>query len=480
MLLAFVIFSFAVLLVSFVESLVLYIWAFCLLVVGLFLLRCYFSYSWWNICIYLVLFLLPVVSVFVNYRTYEAYVGGDWPQITTWTILSTSRPSMYVYATTKWKALLVTDELLHPWDIIQAYWSQVQAHQPRFFLEWTSLHIFHETNKKNTQYTKRLYIKWYRHVFYAKNVIIEWKASLGYIDYIRYRLIEQVRDTYGISSASWLLAWMYIWDISTIRSWVYDTFIDSGLVHIVAVSGSNIYMLVCFLHLLLFFLPYYMRVWSIMVCICVYAFLCGADSSIMRALIMWLITFVSLVGWFPVRIWRVCLYAYVVLLTLQPFSLLYDLWFWLSFLALWWIVLLDKLIRKRMGNPHSLFNKLFFRYILPSVGATRWVLPLLLSTMWHMNVTSVLWNLFVLPFLPLIMVWWAIPLLPMSGIDWSVLSSWVIYSLDYIIFVARMWAKWNINLSIHKSFAYLIFLGIWCLVSYRMWTATHTSISDEI
>ena len=52
---------------------------------------------------------------------------------------------------------------------------------------------------------------------------------------------------------------MTIGDRSLINPERYDQFIDSGLVHLIAVSGGNIAIIVLFVGLLLFWVPFYIR-----------------------------------------------------------------------------------------------------------------------------------------------------------------------------------------------------------------------------
>jgi competence protein ComEC len=66
----------------------------------------------------------------------------------------------------------------------------------------------------------------------------------------------------------------------------YDMFIDSGLVHIIAVSGGNIVMIVIFLSAILFRVPFYLRTFIILCAIIAYGIICGLESSVLRAVIM--------------------------------------------------------------------------------------------------------------------------------------------------------------------------------------------------
>jgi len=83
-----------------------------------------------------------------------------------------------------------------------------------------------------------------------------------------------------------LIAGMLLGDRSLLPAEDYQLFIDSGIVHIIAVSGAHMMTLVLFLQLLLFFLPFYVRVAVIIPCIIAYGALCGLDGSVLRAVIM--------------------------------------------------------------------------------------------------------------------------------------------------------------------------------------------------
>jgi competence protein ComEC len=79
---------------------------------------------------------------------------------------------------------------------------------------------------------------------------------------------------------------MLIGDKSQIPESEYQSFINSGLVHLVAVSGGNILMIVVFLQCILLFIPFYPRLGLILLTIIGYGLMCGLDSSVFRAMLM--------------------------------------------------------------------------------------------------------------------------------------------------------------------------------------------------
>lgn len=85
---------------------------------------------------------------------------------------------------------------------------------------------------------------------------------------------EKVIEVYGKNKISGLLLGMLIGDKSQIPESEYQRFIDSGLVHLIAVSGGNILMIVVFLQCILFFLPFYVRLGVILCTIVGYSLIC--------------------------------------------------------------------------------------------------------------------------------------------------------------------------------------------------------------
>lgn len=136
-----------------------------------------------------------------------------------------------------------------------------------------------------------------------------------------------------------LIAGMTIGDRSMIDAERYQQFMDSGLVHLIAVSGGNIAIVVLFAGLLLFRVPFYIRQVILMACIVFYALIVGDDSSILRATVMGLLTILALFPGRQISIWRSMAYAWIGMLCRNPYYLVYDLGFLLSFAALAGIVM---------------------------------------------------------------------------------------------------------------------------------------------
>jgi ComEC/Rec2-related protein len=399
-----------------------YVYILCVLIYIGILCVCTWSNSvklrWW---VRQTVYVLPCIWAsllffFSQERIEETYIH-------TWVVVSGYRPGSFIMKNSANKSILVySDDSFTIWSELQVVWNLIPAH--RFSLENDALDF--STISFNFEFEKWLLHKWFSWAIYAQGIEVIWVGDPWYITLLRKRVLEYVIHTYSNSNTTWLLLWLYIGDVSLLSEEVYDSFIASGLVHIVAVSGSNIYMLVLFLSVILFFLPYYTRLWVISIIILLYCLLCGLDSSVFRALLMWYLIFASCVLGRSLSIYRSLTYAYVVLLTLYPYSLLFDMWFLLSFCAVLWIVLCSKLYTRVFSDTLTGILRYIHIYALPSVWATLWVVGPLIFYMGTVNLTSMVSNLLLIPLLPIVFllssIVWLLPV-------WQV-QSWLVLSVD--------------------------------------------------
>ena len=257
-------------------------------------------------------------------------------------------------------------------------------------------------------------------------------TNLSFLQKIRKGLQKNIVEAYGENPQAWLILWMLVWDKSQIPPDEYDWFIDSWLVHIIAVSGWNIIMIVVFLWAILFFLPFYARNAVILCTIILYAMVCGMDSSVFRATIMWWLWMLALFRWREINIRRAMSIAFIVMLIVNPYFLAYDVWFLLSFSAIIGIVYFGKAIsplyeRGFRGFKHNknstpslpltkgdgkknlrvqkVLQKISKEYITPTIGATLWVLPIMLFFMGKTNLTWILANFLVVPIVAIVMIY---------------------------------------------------------------------------
>lgn len=266
----------------------------------------------------------------------------------------------------------------------------------------------------------------------------------------------QIQEKYTKRSAS-LLEGMILWWRAWLTALEYTSFVQSWLVHIIAVSGSNIMMVVIGISFLLFWMPLYLRVPLLILSIILYSVLVWLDSSVQRALVMWSTMLLTLLAWRRISIRRSLWYACILLVVFNPWTLLYDLWFLLSFWALLWILYMSRSVSS--FKIHSIITS----YVLPSLWATMGVLPILVVAMDWINILSPLINIIIIPFVPLILflgLFWLLVPFPFVRIVEQLVSLFFDLALRA--------SEYAIMLEVSTTLSKIIFVLL-LMVSYRMY-----------
>ncbi|MCF7815945.1 MAG: ComEC family competence protein [Candidatus Pacebacteria bacterium] len=215
-------------------------------------------------------------------------------------------------------------------------------------------------------------------------------------------------------------------------------FRETGIIHIVVLSGYNIMIVVEAIMLILSFV-FFPRTRTVLgiVSIVLFALLVGLSSTVVRASLMAILLIVARGTGRTYAVLRALMLAGVVMLIGNPYLLAYDPGFQLSFLATLGLILLVPHVEKYLTRIPSTFGMRGF--ITATVVTQFFVLPLLLYHMGLFSIVAVLVNVLILPVVPLAML-----LTFLTGIFGFVSSTlgyfvgYVAYlSLGYIIEVAR-------------------------------------------
>ncbi len=310
---------------------------------------------------------------------------------------------------------------------------------------------------------------------------------------IRQNIKKNLTSVLGVDVAWALWLGMLIGERSLFHNDEYQSFIDSWLVHLVAVSGGNIAIVVALASLLLFRVPFYARIVLLIVVVLWYSYLVGTDSSVVRATIMAVLTLVVLFPGRQISIWRLLSYAWCLMLLWNPYYIFYDLWFLLSFGALVGIIWADKVVFQKLkgkiswqiddyGLPRrsssqwhikvweiNKFSSSWWKeqvwkairiVILPSIGAMIGVLPILIRNTGQINILSPLFNMIVVPFVPFIT-----SLLILLSL-WSIgrLSPLVWWMLLLMVTVAQIGADYGLIMKVGRFGGWIIgcmMIGYW-------------------
>ncbi|MEI7562796.1 MAG: ComEC/Rec2 family competence protein [bacterium] len=243
---------------------------------------------------------------------------------------------------------------------------------------------------------------------------------------------QKTLSLYGKNHIAGLVLGMLIGDRSEIPEDAYQMYIDSGLVHLIAVSGGNVVMLTLFISALFFFIPFYLRTGLIILTIIFYGILCGGDSSVVRAVLMGSLSLFALFRGKEIPIRRLLSGVFVIMLLINPYYLVYDVGFLMSFAAVIGTVRSGQRTFQKdkedldPTNSPSQSKKLLKKgsfyirknYIQASIGASVGVFPVLMFFMEKMNFLSLLGNLLVLPIVPFVMIYGGISLIAYHLTGW--------------------------------------------------------------
>ncbi len=309
-------------------------------------------------------------------------------------------------------------------------------------------------------YNSWLYMKWLYGLLYEENGIVIGQTKATPLEKLRVEGEKRAKEFLSDKNKAWLLLGLIIGDKSLMDKEQYQSFIDSGLVHIIAVSGGNIVMVVAAAMLLLRRLPWYARTCAMMIVIISYAALVWPDSSIIRASIMWLITYMALLQGRPLSVWRSLCYAAIVMLIRNPCFLIADIWFIFSFASVGGLVVMQPFLQIAV-KQEAVYKKylLYCRnlYCVPTIAATCGVLPFLLYFTSSYNVFGVIANMVVLPFVPVTMAVWVAMIM-----SWrSRLIVRTGYALWYLMFVSDRVSSHGLYVSVeNESFALVLLVLI--------------------
>lgn len=258
-----------------------------------------------------------------------------------------------------------------------------------------------------------------------------------------------------------------------------EDFRRSGVIHIVVLSGYNIMLVVGFV---LFIIGRLVRararfILGIGAIIC-FACLVGFSATVVRASLMAsLLLFVELTGRRYDAL-RALMVAGVFMLMLNPYLLLYDVGFQLSFVATWGLIVFSPAIEKWLS---VLPETLGIRSLVSATVATQLaVLPLLLYQIGEVSLVSIFTNILVLPMVPVAMLFAFF--LGVVGLFSTALAlpftALAYASLSYIVFVAGKLADFYLAAVSVPVFPITLVFFMYGLLIY-LWQRPATQVVGE-
>ncbi|WP_196889628.1 ComEC/Rec2 family competence protein [Aureivirga sp. CE67] len=208
---------------------------------------------------------------------------------------------------------------------------------------------------------------------------LEGKSSISLASSIRRKVVEKLekldlsKDVLAITKA------LFLGEKQDISKELYQNYTYAGVIHILAISGLHIGILLFILEKLLFFLNRSQRLKIIKVLLQIsflwfFAFVTGFSPSVTRAVTMFSIIAIGLNLSRTTFVFQSILISYLVLLFINPFWL-FQVGFQLSYIAVISIVVLKPLLDKLFKPKNKIISKIWDLFSV-SVAAQIGILPI--------------------------------------------------------------------------------------------------------
>jgi competence protein ComEC len=220
-----------------------------------------------------------------------------------------------------------------------------------------------------------------------------------------------------------------------------QAFRTSGIIHIVVLSGYNIMLVVAFImYVLSFFFSQRIRIIVGLLAVIGFALMVGLSATVVRASVMAGLLLIAQALGRTYDVMRALLFAGSIMVFLNPYLLLYDIGFQLSFMATLGLVLIVPRFEAMLASKTAAVT--VREYLLATIATQIAVLPLLLYYIGEVSLVAVAVNLLVLPVVSLAMLTTFIAgsiaiVSPSIAAPFAFVAH---YALSYIIVVAQWFA----------------------------------------
>lgn len=221
----------------------------------------------------------------------------------------------------------------------------------------------------------------------------------------------------------------------TLPQQIVDNFNATGVSHIISVSGYNITIIIYALGVMALYLGRRLGFWITLTLIAGFVILSGASASVVRAAVMGSLMLLAVRQGRQYSVAPALFFAALVMLIINPKILYWDASFQLSFLATLGIIYFQPVLDRltvNWPNPLGIKNILFTTF--SAMAAT---LPLILFIFGRLSVAAPLVNILVIPFVPWVMLFGFLVVLPGVGPGFAFISGLI---LSYIIKVTEAFA----------------------------------------
>ena len=225
--------------------------------------------------------------------------------------------------------------------------------------------------------------------------IWEENLSMNTLENFRSGILEQIKKLFPSSRSAGRVAGTLIGSRNFINKDDYNLLINSGLVHLIVVSGGNLALVILILGFILGRVPLMIRYVLIGWWLIIYVMIVWPDSSVLRALAMAIMTILWIIAGRKWSFGWMLSITTIILLRYNP-MIIYDIWLRLSLSAVIGIYItyheVSRLTHQRSTKRYKQSIRQIILIISVSIGARLGTLPILIWQFGSANLTSIITN----------------------------------------------------------------------------------------
>ena len=260
-----------------------------------------------------------------------------------------------------------------------------------------------------------------------------------FIYYFRKNIAEKLSNYHDYQSAS-LMKGLLLADRSEIDDQTKTEFVNAGVVHVLAVSGLNVEYVVLLCIILLGRVNIIPKSILILIAIIFFLLIEGMSASVFRAVLMSTVVIVGVVTGRGTSVINSMAISVLILLAFYPFYI-YDPGFQLTYAAVFSMAILYPLFQKSVIKIKNRVLKGLYQLAAVTLSAQIGTIPFTLYFFGKLSLTSIAANLFVIPFIGLIVGVGIASLIfayifPLAALYYGVINSLLTKLLYFVVHIS--------------------------------------------
>ena len=326
-----------------------------------------------------------------------------------------------------------------------------------------------EENKNKANYFDAMF---FGKVHYQINFVevekidkIEFNLFLKFISWLRVVVDNNIKEIVGVKNHSLVSMWI-LGKTKVNNVELNNLFKSLGISHILVISGTHLSILFNLVSYMVIFLigNYWLGIAFLFLFLCVFLFLTGASSSILRATLFWVVIMFGRIYGKIINYTNVLLLVLLIFFVINPNIIVFDLGFHLSFLSIVALIYILPIINFFIKSNNSRIS--FILSVFNStLAVTVLLFPYLVYFFSDFNILSILFNIVLIPFSGFILsLAFASLVVSFGSIFLAKILGYFVYLLvNVFLFVLNMFNMFNLRIGgiLFESIYFIIsFYGI--------------------